>query len=136
MSPHVLFEAVKVRHLPLPYFVIVFVIGYTLPGQCVKKIATDILSIFEVSFLICGGSLATKSCLTLATPWTVACQSPLSMGFPKQAYWSKLPFPSPGDLPDSGIEPKSPALQADSIQTQPPGKSFLSLENVYLKKKK
>ena len=51
-------------------------------------------------------------------------------------YWSKLPFPSPGDLPDSGIEPKSPALQADSIQTQPPGKSFLSVENVYLKKKK
>ena len=96
MSPHVLFEAVKVRHLPLPYFVIVFVIGYTLPGQCVKKIATDILSIFEVSFLICGGSLVTKSCLTLATPWTVACQSPLSMGFPKHEYWGGLLFPPQG----------------------------------------
>lgn len=56
MSAHVLFEALKVRHSPSPFFVIVFVIGYTLPGQCVKKIATDILSIFEVSFLIRGGS--------------------------------------------------------------------------------
>ena len=42
------------------------------------------------------------------TPWTVACQAPLSMGFSRQKYWSGLPFPSPGDLPDSGIEPKSP----------------------------
>ena len=55
------------------------------------------------------------------------------MGFPKQAYWSELLFPSPGDLPDSGTEPKSPALQEDSIQTEPPGKSFLSVENLYLK---
>ena len=48
-----------------------------------------------------------------ATPWTVACQAPLSMGFPRQEYWSGLLFPSPGDLPDPGIEPRSPALQAD-----------------------
>ena len=50
-----------------------------------------------------------------ATPWTVAHQAPLSVGFPREEYWSKLPFPSAGDLPDPGIEPGSPALQADSL---------------------
>ena len=59
----------------------------------------------------------TKSCPTLATPWTVARQIPLSMEFSRQEYWSGLPFPSPGDLPDPGIEPRSPALQADSLPT-------------------
>ena len=49
------------------------------------------------------------------TPWTVARQAPLPMGFPRQEYWSGLPFPSPGDLPDSGIEPECLALQADSL---------------------
>ena len=57
-----------------------------------------------------------------ATPWTVACQAPLSMGFSRQEYWSGLPFPSPGDLPDPGIEPGSPALQADALTSEPPGK--------------
>ena len=64
-----------------------------------------------------GGGLVAKSCPTLATPWTVAHQAPLSMGFSRQEYWSGLPFPSPGDLPNPGIEPKSPALQADSLPT-------------------
>ena len=50
----------------------------------------------------------------LVTPWIVAHQAPLSVGFPKQEFWSGLPFPSPGDLPDPGILPRSPALQADS----------------------
>ena len=50
-----------------------------------------------------------------ATPWIVAHQAPLSMEFYKQEYWSGLPFPTPGDLPDPGIEPRSPALQADSL---------------------
>ena len=49
------------------------------------------------------------------TSWTVACQAPLSMRFSSQEYWSGLPFPSPGDLPNAGIELKSPALQADSL---------------------
>ena len=62
-----------------------------------------------------GGGLVAKLCLTLATPWTVACQAPLSMGFSRQEYWSGLPFLSPGDLPDPGIEPGSPALQADDL---------------------
>ena len=64
---------------------------------------------------ISGVRQCTKSCPTLATPWTGACQAPLSMGFSRQEYWSGLPFPSPGDLPDPGIEPRSPALQADSF---------------------
>ena len=62
-----------------------------------------------------GGGLVAKSCVTLATPWTVACQAPLSMGFSRQEYWSGLPLPSPGNLPNPGIEPGSPALKADSL---------------------
>ena len=54
--------------------------------------------------------------------WTVACWAPLFMEFSRQAYWSGLPFPSPGYLPYSGIEPRSPALQADSLPTEPLGK--------------
>ena len=65
-----------------------------------------------------GGGLVAKLCLTLATPWTVACQAPLSKGFSRREYWSGLPFPSPEDLPDSGIEPRYPALQADSLPTE------------------
>ena len=56
------------------------------------------------------------------TPWTAACQAPPSMGFSRQEYWSGLPFPSPGDLPDPGIEPRSPALEADALASEPPGK--------------
>ena len=56
------------------------------------------------------------------TLWTVACQAPLSMGFSRQEYWSGLPFPSPGDLPNPEIEPGSPALQADALSSEPPGK--------------
>ena len=56
-------------------------------------------------------------------PWTVAHQSPLSMDFSSKDYWSGLPFPPPGDLPNSGIKLGSPALQADSLLSEPPGKS-------------
>ena len=55
-----------------------------------------------------------------ATPWTVAYQAPPSMGFSRQEYWSGLPFPSLGDFPDPGIEPRSPALQADALTSEPP----------------
>jgi len=55
------------------------------------------------------------------TPWTIACQAPSSAGFSRQEYWSGLPLPSPGDLPDPGIEPRSPALQADSLPSELPG---------------
>ena len=65
------------------------------------------------------------SCVLLfATPWTVACQAPLSIGFSRQQSWSWLPFPSPGDLPNPGIKPKSPALQADTLSSEPPGKAL------------
>ena len=57
-----------------------------------------------------------------ATLWTVAYQAPPSMGFSRQECWSGLPFPSPGDLPNPGIEPGSPALQADALPSEPPGK--------------
>ena len=65
-----------------------------------------------------GGGLVAKSCPTLATPWTVAHQAPLSMGLSRQEYWSGLPFSSPGDLPNPQIEPGSPALQAESLTTE------------------
>ena len=54
-------------------------------------------------------------------PWTVAYQAPLSMEFSRQEYWSGLPFPSPEDLPDPGIKPRSPTLQADTLPSEPPG---------------
>ena len=69
-------------------------------------------------WLMCCACLVAQSCPTLAAPWTVALQAPLSMGFFRQENWSGLPFPSPGDLPDPGIEPTSPmspALQVDSL---------------------
>ena len=69
--------------------------------------------------------LVTQSCPALCDPWTVAHQAPLSTGFSKQEYWSGLPFPSPGDLPNQGIKPASPGsleFQADSLPTEPLGK--------------
>ena len=64
------------------------------------------------------------SCVRLfATPWAVAYQAPPSMEFSRQEYWNGLLFPSPGDLPDPGIKPRSPALQAeDALPSEPPGK--------------
>ena len=56
-------------------------------------------------------------------PWTVAYQAPPSMELSRQEYWSRLPFPTPGDLPNPGIEPLSSALQADSLLSEPPGKA-------------
>ena len=67
-----------------------------------------------------------------ATPWTVAYQAPPSMGFSRQGYWSGLPFPSPGDLPDSGIEPGFPAFQAEALTSEPPGKPNILTDIVCL----
>ena len=61
------------------------------------------------------------------TPWTVAYQASLSMGFSRPEYSSGLPFPSPGNLPNSGIEPRSPALQVDSLLSEPTDKAFTLL---------
>ena len=82
-----------------------------------------------LTFCSGGGGLVTKLCPTLVTPWTVACQAPLSIGFPRQECWSGLPFPSPGDLPNPGIEPRSPALQADSLPAELPGN--VSIKHLY-----
>ena len=79
---------------------------------------------FVIFLLRCvlGDGLIAKLCPTLATPWPVACQAPLSMGFSRQESWSGLPFPSPEDLPNPGIEPGSPTLQADSLLMKLQGK--------------
>ena len=74
-----------------------------------------------------GGGLVYKSFLTLVTPWTIACWAPLSMGFPRQEFWSGLLFPSPGDLPDPGIEPTFPALQVDSLQLNHQGSPLVAI---------
>ena len=67
-----------------------------------------------------------------AAPWMTAHQAPLSMEFSRQEYWSGLPFPSPGGLLDLGTEPWSPALQADSLPTEPPGKPLDYLGGPYV----
>ena len=74
--------------------------------------------------------LVARSCPTLCALWTVARQAPLSVEFSRQRYWSGLPFPSLGNLPDPGIEPRSPTLQADSLLSEPPGKPMAEKEPV------
>ena len=86
-----------------------------LARDAVYPLSSQFSSLHSFCLTLFGGGLVAKSCLTLATLWTVACQSPLSMGFSRQENWNGLPFPSSGDLPDSGIKPGSPALQADSL---------------------
>ena len=76
------------------------------------------------------GERVSRSALSdsLRPPRTVAHQAPLSMEFSRQEYWTGLPFPSLGDLPDPGIKPKFPTLQADSLPSEPPGKHILPLK--------
>ena len=73
-----------------------------------------------------------KLCLTLVTPWNITFQNPLAMGFPRQEYWSGLPFPSPGYLPNLEIEPKSPTLHTDSLWSEPTGKPLYMYSSLYL----
>ena len=68
------------------------------------------------------------------TPWTAAHQAPLSMRFSRQGYWSGLPFPSPGDIPNPGIEPGSPALQADSLLTELQGFKIINIFSLNVSK--
>ena len=95
-----------------------------------RKAMTNIDSILKSRDI----TLPTKVCLVkvkvkslshvqlFGNPWTVAYQAPPSMGFSRQEYWSGLPFPSPGDVPDPGIKLRSPAFQADALTSEPPGK--------------
>ena len=78
--------------------------------------------IYTKYFIQCAVVVQLLSCARLfATPWTVAHQAPLWLEFSRQEYWSRLLFPSPWDLPNPGIEPGSPALQVDSLTSEPPG---------------
>ena len=74
-----------------------------------------------------GGGLIAKSCLTLVSPMDCSLPGSSPMGFSRQEYWSGLPFPSLGNLPNPGIEPRPPALQADSLLTEPPGKPIFTI---------
>ena len=79
----------------------------------------------ERPLLMCMMCSAAQSCLSLVTPWTVACQAPLSMEFPRQEYWRGLPFPSPGIFSDPGVKPvslASPTLAGEFFTTESPGK--------------
>ena len=83
-------------------------------------------SVFSPPPLLDGGhGLVAKSCLTIATPWTIYSLPGSSIHGSRQEYWSGLPFPSPGDLPDPRIKPRYPALQADSLPAELQGKPLL-----------
>ena len=93
-----------------------------LPRELSQKVVKDL----KVPDCFSSSSLSVLSCSVVSdsfvTPWTVTDQAPPSLGFSRQEYWSGLPFPSPGDLPNPGIEPRSPALQVESLPSGPPGK--------------
>ena len=82
-----------------------------------------------MTLLVCAYMLSHVQ--LFATLWTAAFQSLPSMGFSRQQYWSGLPFPSPGDLPDPGMESRSPALQADASTSEPPGKPYWTRKAIY-----
>ena len=90
----------------------------------IKEFSFHPLHLVSFPISLVGGGLIIQLCLTLGSPWTVTPQAPLSTGFPKQEYRSGLPTPSPGDLPDPGIEPTSPALQAGSLLNELPSYSW------------
>ena len=83
--------------------------------------------IFTLSFISIKEVKSLSRVQLFATSWTVAYQASPFVGFSRQEYWSALPFPSPGDLPDPGIEPGSPALEAGTLASEPPGKPIKEL---------
>ena len=84
------------------------------------------------SFQHLASCVPAQSCLPLATPSTLACKAPLSMGVPRQENWSRLPFPSPGDLPDPGIESASPALAVGLFFAEPATWEARAVEHTHL----
>ena len=84
-------------------------------SQCLVILKSSGISLLSLLFVF--------SCPVMSE-WTIACQASLFMGFPREDYWSGVPFPSPGDLPDPEIEPVSPALAGRFFTTEPPGKVF------------
>ena len=101
------------QHLLFVWYTILYTI-------CMAYNNTIILCVY-IHIYVCYTQLLSRVQL-FATPWTVAHQAPLSMGFSRQEYWSGLPFLSPGDLPDPGIESRSSTLQAHSLLSELPGK--------------
>ena len=116
---------------PLHLFCSIFTCSPLFPKKCNEQLVAELKHSHHVMCKIC---LSPSLCAFLflnsfaqllsrvqlfATPWTVAYPAPLSMGFPKQEYWSGLPCPSPGDLPDPRIEPTFPVLQMDSFPAEP-----------------
>ena len=95
-------------------------------AACLKIPLKALLKLKSPFFIPWSEVLVAQSCL-FATPGTIAYQAPLSLEFSRQEYWSGLPFPSPRDLPNPRIEPGSPALRADSLLSDPPGKLPLFL---------
>ena len=111
-----LYDAIEVVKWPTFYFCLIFIC----PTECVW------LHIIYVCVSV------TQPCPTICDPMNcVAHQALLSMEFSRQEYWCDLPFPSSGDLPDSGIEPGSPTLQADSLLSEPPGKPIYNIYDIY-----
>ena len=99
--------------------------------QHILAIRNNAVINIHVQVLVRTRVFISLECVRLfGTLWTVAQQAPLSMGFSRQGYWSGLPCPPPGNLPDPGIEPVSLALQADSLPTEPPGKPIMECINV------
>ena len=90
---------------------------------------SDLFLLRLKSFLLCVCVLVTQSCLTLCNPMDCSPPDSLSMEFSRQECWSGLPFPSPGDLPNPGIEPRSPVLQADSLLSEPSGKPTIIIHD-------
>ena len=88
--------------------------------SCLKRIRSNISLFFKLKCTITVKVKLLSRVRLFATPWTVAHQAPESMEFSSQDYWSGLPFPSPGDLPNPGIKPGSPAWQADALPSEPP----------------
>ena len=104
---------------------------YLMPMKCTLKMdkmdkMQELRHIYVCLYILCTCMRSVIS--DSATPYTVAYQAPLSMGSPRQEYWSELPFTSSGDLPNPGIEPGLPALQADSLPRKPPGKPISTAE--------
>ena len=110
--------SIRMRHLD---------VSQDSPEFCSLSLLSKMIPPFQPCWASHHGGLVAKLCLTLATPWTVACQVPLSMGFSRQEYWNGLPFICPGDLPNPEIELGSPALQADSLLIKSPGKPIALL---------
>ena len=109
------------------FFGVVCLLGYGRQLDFFKHLANIFVHLKQtesnlVKVLVVSNSLQSNHVRLFAIPWTVACQASLSMEFSRQEYWCGQPFPSPGNLPDPRIKPRSPALQADSLLSEPPGK--------------